>query len=88
MASYFLRAGYGKLKGLFAAGGLITGLGGVAAGTVLIVGGTTLIGALIVTMSGFGTVNACFNIIDVKSWLEMKKSIDELEKVRKTNGRA
>lgn len=81
--SYFLNAGYGKLKGLFAVSGLVGGLGTAAGGVVLIVGGTTLLGGLLTAAGGVGVINSIFNFIDIKSWLVMKQSIDHLDEVRK-----
>lgn len=83
MATYFVRSGYGYLKGGFATIGLIAGLGGVVLGGVTLAGGSTLIGALMITAGGSGTINSIFSLIDVKGWLEMKKTIDQLDEVRK-----
>lgn len=82
MASYFLQTGYGKLKSVFAVGGLISGLGIVGGGAYLIFTSSLVVGALMITGGGIEVINAIFNFVDIKSWQEMKKAIDELEKVR------
>lgn len=82
MSSFFIRSAYGKLKTIAASGGLLSSLLGIGLGVYDVISGTKVVGALIIVVSGFGTLNAIFNFIDIKGWLEMKKSIEDLNKLR------
>lgn len=82
MGSYFLTSAYGTFKYGFAIAGMLCGLGTVGGGAYLIIDSSIVVGSLLVAGGGVEVINALFSFFDIKSWKEMKKAIDELEKVR------